>query len=262
LAVAISCTTHAGLIAQAKESAAGTSGAVKTHYKDDREAQARLNGELAKLKDARPLGAIDAEIAEKKIDRYYGYSDSCTNATYEKSRDLCKEIKKLEGERAVAVKAEGLGSELQKVEARLRETNMETVIKSNDPQAELFASALGIRAEQFRFLFAAVLAVATELLSSLLLPRLADHFRKPQETPAQAPKAPEEIVKEWAAEMLIRAPGKKVPLKAAYAVMRAYAEARGEAAPEYNVFRRAMGPLRKVDGEMCYDGVTLRNSHT
>jgi acetyl-CoA synthetase len=55
---------------------------------------------------------------------------------------------------------------------------------------------------------------------------------------------------------------KKVPLKAAYAIMRTYAEARGEAAPEYNVFRKAMGPLKRVDGEMCYDGVTLRNSHS
>jgi hypothetical protein len=247
------------LVSAAREEATGGAGATKARYTADQEAKKKLLAEIAKLGSPRPLGAIDADISAKKLDRYYGYSDSCQNATYDKSRVLCAEIAALEGERATASEREKLKGKLEAIETRLQGVNMETVVKSADPLADIFANVLGISASEFRFLFASALVLLTEGSCGLFLPSV---LRKPAQPPA-TPKTPEEIVQQWASEMLATQTGKRLLFTEARQAFLRYAEEKGEKAPGYDDFRKIMkglGYATKNNGNVYYPDVSLCNA--
>jgi len=127
---------------------------------------AAAEARLAALPAHRLQGVIDAEIAASKKDRIWDATLGCTDATLPTSREFCKRIDHLSGERAVAAKAAVLATAIERLKVEVRRGSEAGAARESDPQAHAITQLTGLDAASVRSGLTWLLALAVEAISA------------------------------------------------------------------------------------------------
>jgi hypothetical protein len=286
LLTVLSFCAEIGLYAISKSEAVGDA---KSHHAAFHDATAERDAHasrLAALGQSRSLGAIEADISAKRLDRLYDRSKQCTDATATESRELCQAIERLNAERAIVAEAKELQGKLDGVALRLSKMNAADAFKSVDPQAEALAKLTGLDPESVRLLLAILIATLIEMgsglgfwlmsteaarepLAAVAKPRKAkpaDASRQIGDTHESAELQRACVVERWSNEALTRRRGAHIVPKDARAIFEAWCGERDLEPVNPTAFGKAMTRLgykrSKVGGAMRYEGVALRGVKT
>jgi len=127
---------------------------------------AAAEARLAALPARRIHGVIDADIAALKKDRIWDATLGCTDATLAASREFCKRIDHLSGERAVATEAALLAATIERLKAEVRRGREAGAGRESDPQARAITQLTGLDAASVRSGLTWLLALAVEAISA------------------------------------------------------------------------------------------------
>jgi hypothetical protein len=273
LLTVLSFCAEIGLYSIPKSEAVGDAKSHQAAYRDVAAERDGYASQLAGLGQVRSLGAIDADISAKRLDRLYDRSKQCTDATATESRGLCQAIERLNAERATATEAKELQGKIDAAAFRLSKLNAADAFKSVDPQAEALAKLTGLTPETVRLALAILIAVLIEMGSGL------GFWLMSGEAPVRGPKAaPEDeispteaaetdgdcIVERWANEAVVRRRGAHVSAKDLRAIFEAWCAERDLEPVKPTPFGRAMTRLdykrSKIGGAMRYEGIALRGA--
>ena len=95
----------------------------------------RLTEQASWVPSHRPLEAVQAEVDSHKLNRQWGWTESCTKTTGPQSRDYCQKYQALLSEQASATRADKLNGEISEVNAKLAKAKGATAMSEADPQA-------------------------------------------------------------------------------------------------------------------------------
>jgi len=140
----------------------GRKAALDTAVADLATAEARLAALLAH----RLPGVIDADIAALKKERIWDATLGCTDATLAASREFCKRIDHLSGERAVAAEAAVLAAAIERLKTEVRRGREAGAASETDPQAHAITQLTGLDAASVRSGLTWMLALAVEAISA------------------------------------------------------------------------------------------------
>ena len=273
LLTVLSFCAEIGLYSISKSEAVGDAKSHQAAYRDTTAERDGYTSQLAGLGQVRSLGAINADISSKRLDRLYDRSKQCTDATAVESRGLCQAIERLNAERATATEAKELQGKIDAAQFRLSKLNAADGFKSVDPQAEALAKLTGLTPETVRLLLAILIAALIELGSGLgfwlisgdAMARQPGEVVKAEQAPAELARVEGDcIVERWANEALARRKGAHVSARDLRAIFKAWCIERDLEPAKPTPFGRAMTRLgyqrAKVGGAMRYEGLALRGA--
>jgi len=283
----LSFSAEVGLYSITKNEVVGDARAAHAAYEQATADKVALKEKLASLGHIRAAGAIQADIAAKRLDKLFDRSKQCTDATATESRDLCQAIERLNAELATAQEAKALQGKFDDVALRLSKMNAADALKSVDPQAEALAKLTGFSPDTVRTGLAVLIAVLIELGSGLgfwlLMPAEApqkEEAAKPDKrrresikkaeapqfaaTPAPEPEPETCTVKKWAAETVIRRKDSYILASELRDSFESWCHANGLTPVNATTFGRRMTVLnfkrKKVGGSMRYEGIAVRGA--
>jgi hypothetical protein len=167
LLTVLSFSAGIGLYSISKSEAVGDAKSQQAAYQDATVEHTQYAARLAAFGQVRSLGAIDADIAAKHLDRLYDRSKQCADATAVESRELCQAIERLNAERATSIETKQIQARIDAAALRLSKMNAADAFKSVDPQAEALSKLTGLTPESVRLLLAILIAVLIEMASGL-----------------------------------------------------------------------------------------------
>ena len=281
----LSFSAEVGLYSITKNEVVGDARVAHAAYEQATADKGALKDKLASLGHVRAAGAIQADIAAKRLDKLYDRSKQCTDATATESRDLCQGIEKLNAELATAQEAKALQDKLDDVSLRLSKMNAADALKSVDPQAEALAKITGFSPDAVRTGLAILIATLIELGSGLgfwlLMPAEAPRNKegaKPDKRKRELVKKTEVaqlagatasepetcIVEKWASETMIRRKDAFLLASELRTSFKAWCQANSWPPVNATTFGRRMTALnfkrKKIGGVVRYEGVALRGA--
>src|ERR1700694_853194 len=111
-------------------------------------------------------GVIEAQSAALRLDRLWGATKACTQATLLPSREFCQRFQILRSELAVAAEALVLAADIERLKSEINRTRIAGAGKDSDPQTRAISHLIGLDAAHVRSALAWLLAVAVEAISA------------------------------------------------------------------------------------------------
>jgi hypothetical protein len=127
---------------------------------------AATHARLAALPSHRLSGVIEAEFAAYRKDRLWDRAAACTDATLPASREFCKRIDALKGERTVAAEADRLSAKVEHLKLQIEQARQGGAGREADPQASAISRLTGVDAALVRSGLTWLLALAVEAISA------------------------------------------------------------------------------------------------
>jgi hypothetical protein len=121
-----------GTSADTSDAKVGKRVAATDKREDSKLERARLIEERSRLGTPRPADAVRADILAAQTHQRYATSKACTDISRDDSRAHCKAYRALEGELAIAIRADELDEKLSRVRGELSQAD---VVGTADPQA-------------------------------------------------------------------------------------------------------------------------------
>jgi len=162
----------------------GRKAALDTAVADLATAEARLAAQPAH----RLPGVIDADIAALKKDRIWDATRGCTDATLATSRDFCKRIDRLSGERAVAAEGALLAAAIERLKNEVRRGREAGAGRETDPQSHAITQLTGLDAASVRSALTWLLALSVEAISAFGLFAITRRKAAQRDTVRQRPR--------------------------------------------------------------------------
>jgi hypothetical protein len=137
-------------------------------YKDLRADLKRTQDQLSWVPQHRPAMTVQADIDAAKVDRWWGWTESCAKPTNRQGVQFCQKYQGLLAEFASAQRADKLSAEISEINARLAQSNGASAHSEADPQAavltKLVALALpGTKIEDVQVALAIMVAILLEI---------------------------------------------------------------------------------------------------
>jgi len=166
--VVYSLTTAIGFGAMNRAALQDNRSGQQDTYARTREQLKTAQNRLAKIPQHRPTGVVTSAIEAHKQNRRWQSTDGCTNATARKSRAYCKQYHTLHAELASSQLAATLNTQIEKLSAQLNDANTSGQNASTtDPQVRVLAEISNLQQNKVQLLLVGLLAVLSELGSSL-----------------------------------------------------------------------------------------------
>jgi len=121
---------------------------------------------LAALPPHRLVGVIEADLAAAQKDRLWDATAACTDATLPASRDFCKRIEAVKGERAIAAEAATLSTRIDYLKTQIARHRHTGAGRDPDPQAHAINDLTGVDISHVRSALTWLLALAVEAISA------------------------------------------------------------------------------------------------
>lgn len=254
-------------------------------YEDLQRERDRLRNALDRAGGRPDLSAIALEIERLQGHRRWAATQSCTNATVQRSITFCNRYRSALARQASAAalekRIEGLEAALGQVLAELKTVDGRAVAADKDPQVSMLSTLFGANADQVKLGLALLITALVELGSALGFFISMSHLRRhhavappiditPAEEGGAALPSPQESRGgpsgvRWAENRLIIAEGATAPLTALYADYLATLARDGDRHPlgqiAFSAFLKERGAVeeRRVAGRLTVFGMRLRD---
>jgi hypothetical protein len=139
-----SLTSALGHAALNRADTSGQRSVASSSYKDLRADLKRSQDQLSWIPQHRPAATVQADIDGSKMNRWWGWTESCTKISGAQASSFCQKHQGLMSELASAHKADKLNAEIAAVNAKLDVAKNATVMTEADPQAAVLAKLLSL----------------------------------------------------------------------------------------------------------------------
>lgn len=137
-------------------------------YKDLRAELKRTQDQLSWVPQHRPAMTVQADIDSTKVDRWWGWTESCVKPTNRQGVQFCQKYQSLLAESASAQRADKLSAEIAEINARLAQSNGASAHSEADPQAAVLTKLVslaipGTKLEDVQMALAIMVAILLEV---------------------------------------------------------------------------------------------------